>query len=301
MSISSFRQNSYFTFRTGVLLSILLHILILIMIKYSPSMKFKPPLTKQKSYKFTFVENKQPPSNNNLQEPKMSDIDRKALPGESPKLAQLPQPNIQQQPLPPQKPQKKEIPQPPKPTVPPQQPTPKPEPKPKHHPRAGSVPIPRAQHTPVQAVEPSEPQSQQSYQSSNPLQALRRLRDFLPEEKEGGTTDGQSNSSIFFDTKGFDFGPYADKVVRKVRENWFVPMNAYLGMKGVVHFRFYIHRDGSISELQMVESSGIGAYDRSARLAVTGTVPYPQLPEEFTEDKVGVNFFFYYNTRPEND
>ena len=125
------------------------------------------------------------------------------------------------------------------------------------------------------------------------MKALNDLEDYLPVAEKGGNPWGDNSSSFFFDTKGYDFGKYGKIVQKEVRKNWYPPKAAYMGVKGVVLFRFYIERDGSVTELEMLQSSGIPSFDRAARNAIEGASPFPSLPEGFSEQRVGVQFGFY--------
>jgi TonB family protein len=108
-----------------------------------------------------------------------------------------------------------------------------------------------------------------------------------------------TNSAISFDTKDFDFGPYAAVLYRIVKSNWFIPYAAReLGLKGVTVIRFRIMKDGRVTGLHLLSPSGIDPFDAAALNSIQLSNPLPALPEEYSKDSVGVTFSFYYNLIP---
>ena len=64
--------------------------------------------------------------------------------------------------------------------------------------------------------------------------------------------NGDFGPSIQFDTKGVDFGPWLRRFVAQIRRNWFVPYAA-MSLRGHVVLSFKVHRDGSITDLQVMQ------------------------------------------------
>src|SRR5262249_46093540 len=60
------------------------------------------------------------------------------------------------------------------------------------------------------------------------------------------------------DTRGYDFSPYMNQVVNRVRVNWYslIPEAARLGKKGRVVIVFTIRQDGNIQNAHVVANSG---------------------------------------------
>ena len=108
------------------------------------------------------------------------------------------------------------------------------------------------------------------------------------------------DSLLSFETKWFDWGPYADQLVRIVRRNWRIPMAAWwpLVMKGRSVIRFTLRKDGTVEELELLDSSGIPSFDDAALYAIKFSDPFPPLPANFPKDKERITFRFYYNIRP---
>jgi TonB family protein len=105
--------------------------------------------------------------------------------------------------------------------------------------------------------------------------------------------------TILSDTRGYDFGPYMNQVVNRVRINWYslIPEVARLGRKGRVVIIFTIVESGSIEDVRLVANSGTDPLDRAALGAITSSNPFPQLPSNFNGDHIVLQFTFLYNIR----
>lgn len=128
--------------------------------------------------------------------------------------------------------------------------------------------------------------------------ALPPIAGGLPEnpDREGGRVD---EGGLSFDTQWYDWGPYADKMLRKIRRNWRIPEIARLGVSGVVRIRFFIERDGRVSGLIITDESGKPPMDFAARDAIADSSPFDPLPTDLTGvDREGVTITFYYNASP---
>jgi TonB family protein len=105
--------------------------------------------------------------------------------------------------------------------------------------------------------------------------------------------------TILSDTKGFDFGPYMNQVVNRVRYNWYslIPEVARLGKKGRVVIIFTITENGSIDNAHIVANSGTDPLDRAAYGSITASNPFAKLPPGFDGDRLVLQFTFMYNIR----
>lgn len=105
--------------------------------------------------------------------------------------------------------------------------------------------------------------------------------------------------TILSDTRGYDFGPYMNQVVNRVRVNWYslIPEVARLGRKGRVVILFTIVENGAIQDLRLVANSGTEPLDRAAIGAITASNPFPRLPSNFDGDHLVLQFTFLYNIR----
>ncbi len=109
--------------------------------------------------------------------------------------------------------------------------------------------------------------------------------------------NGDFGPSIQFDTKGVDFGPWLRRFVAQIRRNWFVPYAA-MSMHGHVVLTFVVHRDGSITDLQILKPSTIDAFTNSAYSAIKSSNPTMPLPPEYPDDQCFFTVTFYFNETP---
>ncbi|MFN7988097.1 MAG: TonB family protein [Thermoanaerobaculia bacterium] len=116
-------------------------------------------------------------------------------------------------------------------------------------------------------------------------------------ESEGGFVD---SGPLSFDTKGYDWGPYAAEMIRKIKRNWEIPKLAHYGLKGRLVIRFYLMKDGRVEGLRILVSSGIPPYDNASLQAVRNSSPFRAIPPDFPNPREGVTITFLYNIRPED-
>ena len=112
---------------------------------------------------------------------------------------------------------------------------------------------------------------------------------------EGGAPTEDPGSGVFFDTQGFDLGPWANRVVAIVKRNWIIPVTAELGLRGIVGVSFQVDRSGRILNPTIISSSTIPSYDQSALNALIASSPLPPLPPDFPRQVLPGVFRFYYN------
>jgi TonB family protein len=101
---------------------------------------------------------------------------------------------------------------------------------------------------------------------------------------------------ILSDTQGVDFGPYIQRIIQDVRENWYhlIPPSAEL-KKGKLAIEFAITKEGQVAGMKLVATSGDTALDRAAWGGITASDPFPPLPTEFGGQYLALRFRFYYN------
>ena len=101
---------------------------------------------------------------------------------------------------------------------------------------------------------------------------------------------------ILSDTQGVDFGPYLQRILQDVKENWYhlIPESAEM-KKGKLAIEFAITKDGKVADMRLIASSGDVALDRPAWGSITASNPFPPLPRDFTGPFLALRFRFYYN------
>ena len=102
---------------------------------------------------------------------------------------------------------------------------------------------------------------------------------------------------ILSDTQGVDFGPYLQRILQNVKENWYhlIPASAQM-KKGKLAIEFAIMKDGKVADMRLVASSGEVDLDRPAWGSITASNPFPPLPGEFTGPYFTLRFRFIYNS-----
>ncbi len=120
----------------------------------------------------------------------------------------------------------------------------------------------------------------------------RRLGQMGTSVVEGGA--GRQMGPLFFDPEGADFTGWINHFKNEVYRNWVVPQAVLFGYRGHVDFEFWVERDGRLTELKMLKSSGTPALDRAAQNALTGS-RLLALPSDFAPSRIRMQVTFYYN------
>jgi TonB family protein len=121
-----------------------------------------------------------------------------------------------------------------------------------------------------------------------------------PKTGRSNAPNGQNFSAdggvqILSDTKGYDFGPYMNQVLNKVRSNWFIPDLARFGARGRVIIDFTITKNGEIVDCHITSESGERSLDGAAKSAIDSSNPFQRLPAGFSGNELQLRFGFYYN------
>ena len=165
------------------------------------------------------------------------------------------------EPAPPARAEPQPVPPTPEPTPrpsPPKEPQPSPQPKPK-------------------AATPPEPA---------PAPDLRRRQG-----SPTGSTTGTAalGARVGFDNPNFKHSYYIDRLTAMLAGQWQRPA---LGGEIIALVKFTIHKDGAVSDVHVVESSGYSSYDLAALRAVQQAAPFPPLPQSYARDSLGVTVEF---------
>jgi TonB family protein len=112
-----------------------------------------------------------------------------------------------------------------------------------------------------------------------------------------GGEGGQPQADIQFDSKGVEFGPWLRRFIAQLKRNWLIPMAA-MTMKGHVVVTFNVHRDGSITEVDVPGPCPVQAFNRAAQGALVSSNPTQPLPPEYPADRCFFTVTFFYNEVP---
>jgi TonB family protein len=170
----------------------------------------------------------------------------------------------------------------------------------------------QAQHTPPQPDSPSALQlptppppdrtdgaNGRAASSGGSLgDALKNLQRYVQtyDNPQGG--GGQYGPEIQFDSKGVEFGPWIRRFVAQVKRNWFVPYSM-MSNSGHVVIQFNVHRDGKITDLVIVGPCPIQAFNNAAFGALASSNPTQPLPAAYPSDKAFFTVTFFYNESPQ--
>lgn len=129
-------------------------------------------------------------------------------------------------------------------------------------------------------------------------QSLKNLQQYLQNQnfdnQKGGNTD--TDAAIQFDSKGVDFGSWLRRFEAQVRRNWFIPQSAMM-LQGHVVLTFYVHKNGAISDLQVLTPSNVTSFNSSSFNALKLSNPTIPLPPEYPDEKAFFTVTFLYNER----
>jgi protein TonB len=128
--------------------------------------------------------------------------------------------------------------------------------------------------------------------------SLQNLQRYLQQDNFASEQGGQAeqDAQISFDSKGVDFGWWLRRFVAQVKSNWFIPQTAMI-TPGRVVITFNVHRNGFISDIELLKTSGHRALDQAALNALKTSSPTVALPPEYPEDKAFFTVTFLYNVR----
>lgn len=112
------------------------------------------------------------------------------------------------------------------------------------------------------------------------------------------TGTGPQTGALHFDPQGADFTKWIDQWRREVYRNWTMPQPFFMGIKGQVEIEFTVERDGRVSRVQIIHSSGVPAFDRAAQNSLTSS-RFMSLPSDFQPTSVTMTVTFLYNTPPQ--
>lgn len=129
--------------------------------------------------------------------------------------------------------------------------------------------------------------------------SLRNLQQYLKSENYDNLKGGNAEQSadIQFDSMGVDFGPWLRRFKNQVERNWIVPVSA-MTYRGRVVIQFNVLRNGTITDLSVVQPAGYPALTSSALSALKLSNPTANLPPEYPAEKVFFTVTFHYNEDP---
>lgn len=103
----------------------------------------------------------------------------------------------------------------------------------------------------------------------------------------GGLSVGQDNAF------GFRWGYYVSSMKARISAEWLQStISSNITTAPRVYVTFKILRDGSVTNVQITQGSGVPEVDRSAFRAILASNPLPPLPSDYSGSSVDVQFYF---------
>lgn len=128
--------------------------------------------------------------------------------------------------------------------------------------------------------------------------------DIPPAPAPNPFTQGRGGSDPFLikgggftslNTKDPTLLPYISQVRERVLGFWRYPMEANSGIRGTVQLAFTVERDGSVSRIKLLKSSGYPLLDNGAMQALSRASPFSPLPQESKVINLSIAGTFKYN------
>lgn len=128
----------------------------------------------------------------------------------------------------------------------------------------------------------------------------------LPEEREKLLFDKETidkyaqkgfegGKDLSFDAPEFRHRGYMRMLRDKIESIWQYPKEAARrGISGDLYIRFFIKRDGSIGDVDIIRTSGHKDLDEAAIRALKDGAPFWPLPDDFEKDELSITGHFIY-------
>lgn len=103
----------------------------------------------------------------------------------------------------------------------------------------------------------------------------------------GGVAMGEGNSF------GQRYAWYVASMRARISANWLMAtVSSNIASAPRAYLTFEISHDGTVTDVQITQSSGIAEVDRSALRAILASNPLPPLPTDYTGRSIHVEFYF---------
>lgn len=118
------------------------------------------------------------------------------------------------------------------------------------------------------------------------VEVARRTEPVVEEEEVSGV------GGIRVEGKEFEFPYYFEIIQRRLQQNFHNPYSTLGDSKLKTTIFFQITASGNIVNAGVEQSSGYPAFDRAAKRAVLASNPFPDLPDGYESDVLGVHCDF---------
>ena len=110
-----------------------------------------------------------------------------------------------------------------------------------------------------------------------------------------GAGGGGQRASISIPLKGYNLGPWAQKVLELIMKNWNLPLTTGLAEMTRVKVIIVVRKTGELASIELVEGAPRDLLDAAALEAVRASLPFPALPDDFPGDFLEASIEFTYH------
>lgn len=111
-----------------------------------------------------------------------------------------------------------------------------------------------------------------------------------------GDADDIGKQTLRLDNRDPEFLPYLASLKRRIQNEWAYPEEALSrGLSGELSLVFTLNKNGSMTNLRLVQSSGFPILDQEALRAVKQAAPFDPLPPQMGEEPWNIIGSFYYH------
>lgn len=118
----------------------------------------------------------------------------------------------------------------------------------------------------------------------------------LTERYEKESPKGEKGKTLRLNTTELKYQKYLINMKHAIEFYWEYPVLAIRnGWQGKLNLNFTINKDGTITDIRLLKSSGYPVLDDSARTALKLAAPFPPFPEDFSIEQINIKGQFEYN------
>jgi protein TonB len=154
------------------------------------------------------------------------------------------------------------------------------------------APVEREEEAPKPDPDPALPSPEPSRRrTQKPPPAAPRETGGELGRRQGSPTGSSTGTAAFggarvsFADQNFTYGYYIDQMLAMIHTQWDRPA---LGAEVEAAVFFRIRRDGNVTDLRIVESSGFNVFDLAGLRAVRQAAPLPRLPVSYPQSSLAV-------------
>ncbi|MGE5850168.1 MAG: energy transducer TonB [Candidatus Methylomirabilota bacterium] len=110
-----------------------------------------------------------------------------------------------------------------------------------------------------------------------------------------GDVDEPAKQTLPLDSKDPVYLPYLARLKRRIQNEWVYPEEAWRrGVSGELLLVFTLNKNGSLTNVRLVHSSGFPILDEEALRAIKQAAPYDPFPPQMGEEPWNISASFHY-------